>query len=120
MRRRAFSGQRSRNIGLLGKENEPKTKECIEIHGTAAEMIAHRDKKNKSSAKYLDRLWFTVTSPAVSCPDLGLTRVWVCKFGQPRPFLQLSPVSSVCLRTAGVWSKVGCYQSGLRSLVRAL
>lgn len=51
VRRRTFSGQRSRNIGLLGKVNEPKTKEYIEIRGTIAEMIAHRDKKNKSSAK---------------------------------------------------------------------
>lgn len=38
----------------------PKTKEYIEIHGTIAEMIAHRDKKNKSSAKSPDRLWFAV------------------------------------------------------------
>lgn len=48
---RTFSGQRNRNIGLLGKVNEPETKEYIEIRGTIAERIAQRDKKNKSSAK---------------------------------------------------------------------
>lgn len=44
-------GGRRRNIGLLGKVNEPKTKEYIEIHGIIAEIIAHRDKKNKGLVK---------------------------------------------------------------------
>lgn len=51
VRRRTFGGRRSRNTGLLGKVNEPKPKKYFEIHGTIAEIIAHRDKKNKNSAK---------------------------------------------------------------------